>query len=51
VDLLRGAAGRRRDLQGAQPGVALVELGFVVPAIVLQFLPDSNAWFRTVNPR
>ncbi|WP_165974961.1 cytochrome d ubiquinol oxidase subunit II [Nonomuraea deserti] len=49
----QGSTGARTALTvlGAVSLFGIWTVLFVAPAIVLQFLPDSNAWFRTVNPR
>jgi hypothetical protein len=37
-------------VMGALLLVGLWTVLFVVPAIVFQFLPDSNTWFKALNP-
>ncbi|MEO3790704.1 hypothetical protein ABGB14_10850 [Nonomuraea sp. B10E15] len=47
----QGSTGARTALTvlGVVALVGIWTVLFVVPAIVLQFLPGSNAWFRTVK--
>lgn len=51
--LRRGSNGARVALTilGVPALVGLVTVLLIIPAIVLQFLPTSNEWFRAVNPR
>ncbi|MFC5748395.1 hypothetical protein [Actinomadura rugatobispora] len=52
IRLRKGGNGARIALtvMGALLLVGVWTVLFVVPALVFQFLPDSNAWFKALTP-